>query len=58
MRRRSGWARGTLVVVTQVENDLVQVLQGECLEDLFLTLRIVGDVAVWWSEYVTNFFMD
>lgn len=50
-----GW---TLVIVLEVEDDLIEVLQGERLEDLLLTLRIVGYVSALSHHYVTNFFMD
>lgn len=48
----------TLVFVPEVEDDLIEVLQGERLEDLLLTLRIVGHVSAWNISYVTNFFID
>ena len=50
--------RGTLILVLEVEDDLIEVLEGERLEDLLLALRIVGHVAALGINYVTNFFID
>ena len=37
----------TLVIITKVMDYLVQILQGEGLEDLLLALWIIGDVTEW-----------
>ena len=49
---------GTLVVVAEVDQDLVEVLGREGLEDLVLSLRVCGDVAACGQRYDTSFFMD
>ena len=48
----------TLILVSEVEDDLRKVLLGEGLKDLGLSLRIIRNVAILLGCYETNFFMD
>jgi hypothetical protein len=38
------WLLNTLVVVFKIEDDLIEVLKRQSFENLFLSLRIVGDM--------------